>query len=154
MAVLFEAYNILVDEREFNYSKRQESNRKGIERFFSVLQSWFDIMRRENRLWKMEDIVRVGDNCVLIHNIIVLMVGISDEEDEGAGILTEMYEEEEGDKDYGGPATESVGEKNEKGIEREAFQLLQEEIMSKEFLMPIQSVFKDLQRDLIESLSP
>ena len=54
-----------------SYSFNQESIRKDIERLFGILQSRFEILRRENRRWELHETIRISNCCVILHNIMV-----------------------------------------------------------------------------------
>ena len=81
---------------EKRYSQRQETVRKDVERLFGVLQSRFEILRREFRYWDRDFIVQVTNVCVILHNLIVRMQQKGDFTDEAAGtdIVTELYDME------------------------------------------------------------
>ncbi len=56
---------------KLRFNNLQESERKDVERLFGVLQSRFEILRRENRRTDINDIITIGNTCVILHNIIV-----------------------------------------------------------------------------------
>jgi hypothetical protein len=58
-------------EEDKLYAKHQESARKDVECAFGVLQSRFDIVHRDARLWKRGDVVNIMQACVILHNMIV-----------------------------------------------------------------------------------
>ena len=60
-------------ERQRWYSKIKESVRKTVERFFGVLQSRFEYLRRENRKWELSDVITISQACVILQNKIVRM---------------------------------------------------------------------------------
>lgn len=91
-------------EEEKEYSSQQEARRKDVERCFWVLQAHFQIFRRDNRMWYMEQITDMTSCCVILHNLIMRLheKGAFDdeiEEEEGLQIVTEIYDEEEAEKD-------------------------------------------------------
>ena len=49
----------------------EESQRKDVECLFGILQVRFGILRRENQRWDLNEIIRIGNTCVIIHNILV-----------------------------------------------------------------------------------
>lgn len=61
------------EEDEKRYSGKQEAVRKDVERFFGCIQSRFEVLRRENRKWDLDDIITITQCCVILHNIIVRM---------------------------------------------------------------------------------
>lgn len=81
-------------EVEKKYSAKQESARKDIERLFGVMKSYFQILRREIRVWEVEDIIVVADACIRLHKRIVSMQqnGEFSEEAGGHNLITEVYE--------------------------------------------------------------
>lgn len=81
------------DPRERRFSRMQESARKDIERFFGVLQSRFEILRREFRKWEIDDIISIAEACVILHNLIVRMQMNGDfrDESQGGDLITEIY---------------------------------------------------------------
>lgn len=90
-----------VDEAERTYNARQEAVRKDIESFFGVLQSRFEILRREKRRWDVQDIVRISETAVLCHSILVSFVEADDFDVEYVvDIVQKFYEEDsvEGDR--------------------------------------------------------
>ena len=58
---------------EQKYSFNQESVRKDVERLFGILQSRFEILRRESRRWDLSETIRISNVCVILHNIITRM---------------------------------------------------------------------------------
>ena len=42
-----------------------------MECLFGILQRRFLILRRENQRWDLNEIVRIGNSCVIIHNILI-----------------------------------------------------------------------------------
>lgn len=58
-----------------------------------MLQSRLEIIRRENRRWDIEEIVRISQTCVILHDMLITMVD-SDEiiTGDGCDIITEFYE--------------------------------------------------------------
>ena len=56
-------------KREKRFSGLQESYRKSIECCFGILQGRFSITRRENYRWELDEIVRIGNCCVILHNM-------------------------------------------------------------------------------------
>ena len=83
-----------VDEKKF--SKFQEGVRKDIERLFGVLQTRFEILRREFKTWDKDIIISVTNVCVILNNIVVRMQQRGDFLDEIGPIdaVTELLEEE------------------------------------------------------------
>ena len=83
--------------KESNYSVRQEAVRKDVERLFGVLQTRFEILRREMRKWDFNELVRITNVCIILHNMIVRMQqnGDFEEEAQGVDVVTELLEEEE-----------------------------------------------------------
>lgn len=59
---------------EARYTVRKDSILKDIERFFGILQSRSEIIRRENRRWQKEEVITISDVCVIIHNILISLV--------------------------------------------------------------------------------
>ena len=80
-----------VEERR--YSGNQEAVRKDVERLFGVLQSRFEILRREMRGWDVEDVVKISQVCVIMHNMIVRMQQNGDFREEAGGqdLIREFY---------------------------------------------------------------
>lgn len=74
-------------QRERSYTRVQESIRKDVECLFGVLQLRFGIMRRENQRWDLNEIVRIGNVCVILHNIIVRMLQYKDCSEEHTNYL-------------------------------------------------------------------
>ena len=83
------------DEKKF--SKLQEGIRKDIERLFGVLQTRFEILRREFKTWDKELIISVTNVCVILNNMIVRMHQKGELLDEvgNINVVSEMLEEEE-----------------------------------------------------------
>lgn len=82
------------DEDSF-FSKAQEGRRKDVERLFGVLQSRFEILRREIRKWDLIDIIDISNTCVILHNLIVRMQqeGLFDAELEwGENVVIELIQ--------------------------------------------------------------
>lgn len=111
-----------MDTGEQIYTKKQEARRKDIERCFGVLQSRFQILRRENMRWDKREIVRISETCVILHNILIRMMqkGAFDEE-VGAGetasdIICELCEEEATFADQTRVEQEAVDEDIEGGV--------------------------------------
>lgn len=77
------------------YKKAPEGTRKDIDRCFGVLQSRFEIIRRENRRWEKEEVLIVSEVCVILHNLHMKMgeKGAFNEDGEGSDILMELQEE-------------------------------------------------------------
>ncbi|CAL2263859.1 unnamed protein product [Prunus armeniaca] len=61
------------------FSRKQEAYRRDVERAFGILQSRFAILRGPARFWHQEDLERIMNVCIILHNIIV-----EDERDEYA----------------------------------------------------------------------
>lgn len=61
------------DPLEKQYSFKQESIRKDVERLFGILQSRFEILRRENRRWELYETIRISNTCVVLHNMMIRM---------------------------------------------------------------------------------
>ncbi len=55
------------------FSGLQESQRKDVERLFGVLQSRFEILRKENRRTDLNHIITLGNTCIILHNITIRM---------------------------------------------------------------------------------
>ena len=53
------------------YAKWQESSRKSIERAFGVFQRKFQIAVRKIEQWYVEDIKKIIESCVILHNMMV-----------------------------------------------------------------------------------
>lgn len=62
-----------VNEEEGKYSSFQEGVRKDIERLFGILQIRFAIMRREFLGWDINEILKITNVCVILHNMMVRM---------------------------------------------------------------------------------
>ena len=79
--------------QERKYSGNQEAVRKDVERFFGVLQSRFEILRREMRGWDVEEVVKISQACVIMHNLIVRMQQNGDFRNEAGGqnLIREFY---------------------------------------------------------------
>lgn len=76
-------------EQERGYLKRQEDVRKAVERFFGVLQSLFEIIRRENRRWDFDEVATLSATCVMLHNMLIKMLENGDIESvDGEDIVT------------------------------------------------------------------
>lgn len=86
-----------ITEEEGKYSAFQEAVRKDVERLFGVLQTRFEILRREIRKWELDSIIQITNVCVLLHNMIIRMHqnGEFEEEAGGINVVTELLEEEE-----------------------------------------------------------
>jgi len=80
------------DVAERRFSSNQEAARKDIERFFGVLKGRFQILRRELKVWELDDIILISKTCVILHNLIVRMQQNGDFRDEAAGanLITEF----------------------------------------------------------------
>ena len=79
--------------KERKYSRIQEAARKDVERLFGVVQSRFEILRRELRKWELDDVVTIANACMILHNLIVRMQVNGDFRDEagGSNLITEFY---------------------------------------------------------------
>ena len=82
------------------YTSVQEATRKDIERCFGVLQARFNVLRQENKMWYLDQIVTQSQACVIIHNLIVTMQKNGDFTDEkeadgsAVNVLTEFLDTE------------------------------------------------------------
>ena len=80
-----------VEERK--YSRNQEALWKDLERFFGVIRSKFEILRPEMRGWDVEDVVKISQICVIMHNMIVRLQQNGDFRNEAGGqdLIREFY---------------------------------------------------------------
>lgn len=76
------------------FSSTQEGRRKDLERLFGVLQSRFEILRKEMRNWDLIDIVDISNTCVFIHNMIVKMQqeGLFHDKAGNTNVVTELID--------------------------------------------------------------
>jgi hypothetical protein len=88
------------DRNVRKFSKLQESVRKDVECLFGVLQSRFEILRREIRCWELDDIISIANTCMILHNMIVRMHmnGDFDDEADGINLITEFYAHDDGER--------------------------------------------------------
>lgn len=56
-------------KREQRFSGLQECFRKSIECCFGILQGRFSITRKENFRWELDEVVRISNCCVILHNM-------------------------------------------------------------------------------------
>lgn len=134
-----------MNEREKVYTKRQEAIRKDIERCFGVLQSRFEVLRRENRRWTKGDVVRTSEVCAIIHNMLVKMVEAGDVmDDDGDNIIMELYNDEQED------ANEVAEDDNSRVVPLQlGFQAYAESVVLREYQMTSRPAFLRLQDELI-----
>ena len=59
------------DKRSRYYAKWQEATRKDIERAFGVLQRKFNVLVRPVEQWYVEDITKIVETCIVLHNMMV-----------------------------------------------------------------------------------
>lgn len=139
------------NEREQLYSKRQEAIRKDIERCFGVLQSRFEILRRENRRWNKDEVVRISEVCAIIHNMIIRMVELGDlgDDEDDDNVLLELFEEESELNNLGSDA-QALGTISTTAGEMDLgeFNDYAERMMIQEFTMTSRSAFATLQDEL------
>lgn len=55
------------------FRANQEASRKDVERLFFVMKENFQILRRELQSGELEDVVSIGNKCVILHSLIVRM---------------------------------------------------------------------------------
>lgn len=74
-------------------SNIHEGRRKDIERLFGVLQSRFEILRREVRVWDLIYILAYSNTCIILHNMIVriLQEGAFSEEVGDVDVVSELF---------------------------------------------------------------
>lgn len=83
-----------ISNYEAMYTNMQEELRKDVERRFGVLQSRWEIVRGENRLWDKEEVLILSEACVIIYSILVTMVHSGSLDGDGKEItIGEIYEE-------------------------------------------------------------
>lgn len=81
-----------LNDRELHMTKRQESVRKDIERFFGCLQGRFKILRQERFEWSDAELILITNTCVILHNMLVKMTmegQLADEMDESGVVCAE-----------------------------------------------------------------
>lgn len=65
-------------QKETAYSIRQEEVCKDVERCFGVLQFRFEIIRREDRRREVDEVEKVDEMCVILHDMLIKMVDNGD----------------------------------------------------------------------------
>lgn len=141
---------------ESRYTKKQEGRRKDIERCFGVLQSRFHILRRESNRWDRDEVVRVSEACVIIHNILICMCkrGAFDDEvgagEDAVSIIAELYEEEaENMAQSTAERQETVQDADNDVLEDVVAEAERRFILDS--IMTNQGMHQDLQEDLMKS---
>lgn len=138
-----------VQEKE--YSKLQESVRKDVERCFGVLQSRFEILRRENRRWDVNEVARISETCVILHNMLVKMVEDGDiQMEDGEDIITELLEDHL-ENTHG---AHGLGSDTDNGSGDNELTMTQaEDMLLSEFSITTRVGFETLRKELVDMFS-
>jgi hypothetical protein len=62
-----------VNERESHATLQQESAHKDVERFFGALQGRFKILRTDFQEWSNEEITKIWQIYVILHNMLAVL---------------------------------------------------------------------------------